>query len=167
MADNTELYQSLILDHNRAPRNHGPPAAPAPGEPVSDFRVADGRNPMCGDQLRVWLTVGPDNRVAEVRFAGKGCAISQASASLMTVAVKGKTREEAEAMFARFHDLVTGKTVDEEARAALGKLVVFGGVSRFPARVKCASLGWHAMRAALNAEPAATLPAAAPAVSTE
>jgi nitrogen fixation NifU-like protein len=152
--DNTELYQSLILDHNRAPRNYGEPA-------VVD-RVADGRNPMCGDQLRVWLTLDADGKVAEVRFAGKGCAISLASASLMTVAVKGKTREEAEAMFARFHDLVTGKTVDEEARAALGKLVVFGGVSRFPARVKCASLGWHAMRAALNAEPAA-----APAVSTE
>ncbi|HWE42315.1 MAG TPA: SUF system NifU family Fe-S cluster assembly protein [Gemmatimonadaceae bacterium] len=162
MADNTELYQSLILDHNRAPRNYGPPAAPVPGAPASDVRVADGRNPMCGDQLRVWLTLDADGRVAEVRFAGKGCAISQASASLMTVAVKGKTREDAEAMFARFHDLVTGKTVDEEARAALGKLVVFGGVSRFPARVKCASLGWHAMRAALHAEPAA-----APAVSTE
>jgi len=154
MADNTELYQSLILDHNRSPRNHGAPA-------VVD-RVADGRNPMCGDQLRVWLTLDADDRVTEVSFAGKGCAISQASASLMTVAVKGKTRAEAEAMFERFHDLVTGKTVDEEARAALGKLVVFGGVSRFPARVKCASLGWHAMRAALNAEPAA-----APAVSTE
>jgi len=154
MADNTELYQSLILDHNRSPRNHGPPV-------VVD-RVADGRNPMCGDQLRVWLTLDGDDRVAEVRFAGKGCAISQASASLMTVAVKGKTRAEAEAMFQRFHDLVTGKAVDDTAKAALGKLVVFGGVSRFPARVKCASLGWHAMRAALHAEPAA-----APAVSTE
>ncbi len=153
MSDNTELYQSLILDHNRSPRNHGAPA-------VVD-RVADGRNPMCGDQLRVWVTLDGD-RVADVRFAGKGCAISQASASLMTVAVKGKTRAEADAMFDRFHDMVTGKPADEAATAALGKLVVFGGVSRFPARVKCASLGWHAMRAALHADPAA-----APAVSTE
>ena len=154
MADITELYQSLILDHNRSPRNHGAPA-------VVD-RVADGRNPMCGDQLRVWVTLDDDERVTDVRFDGKGCAISQASASLMTVAVKGKTRAEAEAMFERFHDLVTGKPVDDATKAALGRLVAFGGVSRFPARVKCASLSWHAMRAALNAEPAA-----APAVTTE
>ena len=154
--DVTELYQSLILDHNRSPRNYGAPA-------LVD-RVADGRNPMCGDQLRVWLTLH-DDRVSEVRFAGKGCAISQASASLMTVAVKGKTRVEAEQIFEHFHDLVTGKAVDEQSKAALGKLVAFGGVSRFPARVKCASLGWHAMRAALNGVPAPL--AAAPAVSTE
>ena len=154
MADITELYQSLILDHNRSPRNHGAPA-------VVD-RVADGRNPMCGDQLRVWVTLDDDERVTDVRFDGKGCAISQASASLMTVAVKGKTRAEAEALFARFHDLVTGKPVDDATKGALGRLVAFGGVSRFPARVKCASLSWHAMRAALNAEPAA-----APAVTTE
>ncbi len=156
MADITDLYQSLILDHNRSPRNYGEPA-------VVD-RVADGRNPMCGDQLRVWLTLD-DERVSEVRFAGKGCAISQASASLMTVAVKGKTRAEAEQIFERFHDLVTGKPVDDTSRAALGKLVAFGGVSRFPARVKCASLGWHAMRAALNGAKAPV--AAAPSVSTE
>lgn len=156
MADITELYQSLILDHNRSPRNYGAPA-------VVD-RVADGRNPMCGDQLRVWLTFDGD-RVADVRFEGKGCAISQASASLMTVAVKGKTREEAKAIFERFHDLVTGKPMDAEARAALGKLIAFGGVSRFPARVKCASLGWHAMHAALEAAPAPL--AAIPPVSTE
>ena len=155
MSDTTELSQRHILAPSRSPRNHGAPA-------VVD-RVADGRNPMCGDQLRVWVALDGDDRVSEVRFAGKGCAISQASASLMTVAVKGKTRDEAEAMFARFHDLVTGKPVDDGAKSALGKLVVFGGVSRFPARVKCASLGWHAMRAALNARPAA----AAPAVSTE
>ena len=162
--DITELYQSLILDHNRSPRNQGPPSPPAAGEPARDDRVADGRNPMCGDQLRVWLTLSPDERVADVRFMGKGCAISQASASLMTVAVKGKTRGEAEQMFERFHDLVTGKPVDDAGKAALGKLVAFGGVSRFPARVKCASLGWHAMRAALHGT---TTPAAAPAVSTE
>lgn len=164
MTDISDLYQSLILDHNRSPRNHGPPAPPAPGEPARDHRVADGRNPMCGDQLRVWLTLS-DDRVSEVRFAGKGCAISQASASLMTVAVKGKTCDEADQIFERFHDLVTGKAVDDASRAALGKLVAFGGVSRFPARVKCASLGWHAMRAALRGPSA---PLAGPsAVSTE
>ena len=137
----TELYQSLILDHNRSPRNNG--------ELAGANRVADGRNPMCGDQLRVWLKVDGD-RIADVAFLGKGCAISQASASLMTTVVKGKTSAEAELMFDRFHDLVTGKPLDDPARAALGKLAAFGGVSRFPARVKCASLSWHAMRAALR-----------------
>jgi nitrogen fixation NifU-like protein len=139
--DISELYQSLILDHNRSPRNKR--------ELADANRVADGRNPMCGDQLRVWLRVD-DDRIADVAFVGQGCAISQASASMMTSAVKGKTRAEAEQMFDRFHDLVTGKPLDEPARAALGKLAAFGGVSRFPARVKCASLSWHAMRAALH-----------------
>jgi len=125
----SELYQSLILDHNRSPRNNG--------ELAGANRVAEGRNPMCGDQLRVWLKVDGD-RIADVAFLGKGCAISQASASLMTTVVKGKTRGEAELMF------------DRSTRAALGKLAAFGGVSRFPARVKCASLSWHAMRAALH-----------------
>ena len=139
--DITELYQSLILDHNRSPRNNG--------ELAGANRVAEGRNPMCGDQLRVWLKVDGD-RIADVAFLGKGCAISQASASLMTTVVKGMTRAEAELMFDRFHDLVTGKPLDDSTRAALGKLAAFGGVSRFPARVKCASLSWHAMRAALH-----------------
>jgi nitrogen fixation NifU-like protein len=139
--DITDLYQSLILDHNRSPRNNH--------ELAGANRVADGRNPMCGDQLRVWLKVD-DDRIADVAFVGRGCAISQASASMMTSAVKGKTRAEAEQMFDRFHDLVTGKPIDDPARAALGKLAAFGGVSRFPARVKCASLSWHAMRAALH-----------------
>lgn len=139
--DISELYQSLILDHNRSPRNNH--------ELAGANRVADGRNPMCGDQLRVWLKVD-DDRIADVAFVGRGCAISQASASMMTTAVKGKTRAEAEQMFDRFHDLVTGKPIDDPARAALGRLAAFGGVSRFPARVKCASLSWHAMRAALH-----------------
>jgi nitrogen fixation NifU-like protein len=165
MADITELYQSLILDHNRSPRNYGAPDAAGRGAAAMDYRVAEGRNPMCGDQLRIWLAVGGDDRVADVRFAGKGCAISQASASLMTVAVKGKTRVEAERMFHRFHDLVTGQPMSDEAREALGKLAAFGGVARFPARVKCASLGWHAMHAALNAPGSAA--GDAPAVSTE
>ncbi|HEX2778728.1 MAG TPA: SUF system NifU family Fe-S cluster assembly protein, partial [Gemmatimonadaceae bacterium] len=156
-----DLYQSLILDHSRSPRNYGaPPASPVPGTPAAGygFRSADGNNPMCGDTVRVWVAVEGD-RVADVRFTGKGCAISQASASLMTTAVKGKTRAEADRIFERFHDMVTGKPLDDDARAALGKLVAFGGVSRFPMRVKCASLGWHAMRAALHGD--------APRVSTE
>jgi nitrogen fixation NifU-like protein len=107
--DVSELYQSLILDHNRSPRNKG--------ELAGANRVADGRNPMCGDQLRVWLRVDGD-RIADVAFLGKGCAISQASASLMTTVVKGKTRAEAEAMFDRFHDLVTGKPLDDPTRCA-------------------------------------------------
>lgn len=139
--DLSELYQSLILDHNRSPRNNH--------ELADANRVADGRNPMCGDQLRVWLKMDED-RISDVAFVGKGCAISQASASMMTTAVKGKTRAEVEQMFDRFHDLVTGKPLDDTSRAALGKLAAFGGVSRFPARVKCASLSWHAMRAALH-----------------
>lgn len=140
MSDIGDLYQSLIMDHNRSPRNTG--------ELVGADRVADGRNPMCGDQLRVWLKLDGD-RIADVRFVGKGCAISQASASLMTTAVKGKTTDEATRLFEAFHDLVTGKPMDEAGRRTLGKLAAFGGVSRFPARVKCASLSWHAMRAAL------------------
>ena len=143
MADITELYQSLILDHKRSPRNHGAPA-------VVD-RVADGRNPMCGDQLRVWVTLDDDGRVTDVRFAGKGCAISQASASLMTVAVKGKTRAEAEAMFERFHDLVTGKlSLSPTEARAMGEMAAFSGVSKFPIRVKCASMPWHTLRKALG-----------------
>ena len=161
MPDLGDLYQSLILDHNRSPRNYGaPPASPVPGAPAAEngFRSADGNNPMCGDTVRVWVALEGD-RLADVRFTGKGCAISQASASLMTTAVKGKTRAEADRIFERFHDMVTGKPLDDDARAALGKLVAFGGVSRFPMRVKCASLGWHAMRAALHGD--------APRVSTE
>lgn len=134
--DFDELYQSIILDHNRRPHN---------------FRVmpdasshADGTNPMCGDQLTVWLRLDGD-RVADVSFQGSGCAISKASASLMTQAVKGKTREEAEQLFKSFHAMVTG-TGDG---ANLGALKSLSGVSRFPLRVKCASLAWHAFRAAL------------------
>ena len=156
-----DLYQSLILEHSRSPRNYGAPAATSvPGAPLAGngFRSADGNNPMCGDIVRVWVALAGD-RLADVRFTGKGCAISQASASLMTTAVKGRTREEADRIFERFHDMVTGKPLDDEARAALGKLAAFGGVARFPMRVKCASLGWHAMRAALHGD--------APRVSTE
>lgn len=139
MADMNELYQSVILDHNRAPRNFGrlPDAN----------RHAEGRNPLCGDELSVWLKLGAGERIEDVKFEGSGCAISKASASLMTSAVKGKTREEALDLFARFHALVTGEPGSPET---LGKLAVFKGVVEFPVRVKCASLSWHTLKAALE-----------------
>jgi nitrogen fixation NifU-like protein len=139
VSDLQELYQAVILDHNRAPRNYGALAGAT--------RTADGRNPLCGDEVHVALRVTGEV-IDEVRFTGRGCAISKASASLMTSAVKGKSVAEAEALFRRFHALVTG----QEGAGDLGPLVVFSGVSRFPARVKCASLPWHALRAALAAD---------------
>ncbi|MFN9796484.1 MAG: Fe-S cluster assembly sulfur transfer protein SufU [Gemmatimonas sp.] len=151
MTDLQELYQSVILDHNRKPRNFG--ALPEAN------READGKNPLCGDEVHVALVL-QDDTITDVRFTGHGCAISKASASLMTAAVKGKTRAEAEALFDRFHTLVLGK--DADAGKDLGPLVVFSGVSRFPVRVKCASLAWHTLKAALESEAAG--PAA---VSTE
>jgi nitrogen fixation NifU-like protein len=139
------------LDHNRKPRNFG--ALPEAN------READGKNPLCGDEVHVALVLQGDT-ITDVRFTGHGCAISKASASLMTAAVKGKTRAEAEALFERFHTLVLGK--DADAGKDLGQLVVFSGVSRFPVRVKCASLAWHTLKAALESD--ASDPAA---VSTE
>lgn len=137
-----ELYQSLILDHNRAPRNFR-------AMPDAD-RKAEGYNPLCGDQLSVWLKFDGD-RIADVSFQGNGCAISRASASLMTTEVKGKTRAEAARMFEGFHRMIT----EGGARAAEPlppKLGAFAGVAEFPARVKCAALAWHALRQALDDE---------------
>jgi nitrogen fixation NifU-like protein len=135
--DLDELYQSIILDHNRRPQNF---------RRMDDATGhAEGLNPMCGDQLSVWLRLDGD-RIADASFQGSGCAISKASASLMTQAVKGKTREEAERLFASFHALVTG----HGEGPSLGALDALSGVSRFPLRVKCASLAWHAMRSALE-----------------
>jgi nitrogen fixation protein NifU and related proteins len=134
------LYQDLILDHNRAPRNF---------RTIEDAnRRVEGHNPLCGDRLTVWLKMEGD-RIEDAAFQGSGCAISRASASLMTTAVKGKTRMEAEDLFERFRRLVTGTMAAEEAQS-LGKLAAFGGVSEFPVRIKCASLSWHALRAALD-----------------
>ncbi|HKH84694.1 MAG TPA: SUF system NifU family Fe-S cluster assembly protein [Gemmatimonadales bacterium] len=140
MASLSGLYQDLILDHNRAPQNYR--------QMVDANRRADGTNPLCGDRLTVWLKV-EDDTIKDVTFQGAGCAISKASASLMTAAVKGRTRTEAEALFERFRRLVTGDLPDSEA-GTLGKLAVFSGLSEFPVRVKCASLSWHALKAALN-----------------
>jgi nitrogen fixation NifU-like protein len=141
MADLRELYQEVILDHNRRPRNFGALEQPS--------RKADGFNPLCGDKLTVYLHL-EGARVASVSFHGSGCAISKASASMMTDAVKGKTIAEAEALFERFHEMVTAAPGEGPPPDKLGKLAVFAGVREFPARVKCASLAWHALHAALT-----------------
>ncbi len=138
MSSASELYQSIILDHNRAPRNY----RELPGASHS----AEGYNPLCGDQLKVWLTLDGD-RISDVTFQGSGCAISKASASLMTTVVKGKTIAEASKVFESFHRMVTGQGGPADDLPA--KLAVFSGVREFPARVKCASLAWHALRNAL------------------
>jgi nitrogen fixation NifU-like protein len=134
------LYQEIILEHNRKPRNFR--------EMADASRTVEGNNPLCGDKLTLWVKMDGDT-VSDVSFKGEGCAISKASASLMTAAVKGKTRGEAEALFERFHDLVTGDLPESE-QAELGSLRALGGVSRFPMRVKCASLAWHALHSALS-----------------
>jgi len=148
-----DLYRDVILDHNRQPRNFGP-------LPEANASI-EGFNPLCGDRLTLRLRLVGD-RVADIRFEGQGCAISTASASLMTEAVKGKTRDEALALFERVHSLLTDESaeVDDDA---LGKLAALSGVREFPARVKCASLCWHTLVSALNS-PA---PQSAPSVSTE
>jgi nitrogen fixation NifU-like protein len=143
MATMNELYQNVILDHNRTPRNFRQ-MADATGH-------AEGRNPVCGDQLSVWIKEDSAGCIEDVSFEGSGCAISKASASLMTQAVKGTTRDEALALFERFHALVTGRAKDQEK---LGKLEVFSGVAEFPVRVKCASLSWHTLKAALERQTA-------------
>ena len=147
MSELSELYQQVILDHNKKPRNYR--------ELEGANRVAEGHNPLCGDQLTVYLKM-EDAVVGEVSFVGSGCAISKASASMMTQAVKGKTREEAETLFGEFHRMVTGELDEEAEPNQLGRLKIFAGVRDYPARVKCASLSWHTMRAALEGEDTAS-----------
>jgi nitrogen fixation NifU-like protein len=141
MSDLTDLYQEVILDHNRRPRNFGT---------LTDAtRIANGHNPLCGDRLKLYLKLDGD-RIANIAFEGSGCAISKASASLMTDAVKGQSIADVNALFARFHQVVTtpiDEAIDEES---VGKLAVLAGVREFPARVKCASLAWHTLKAALE-----------------
>lgn len=141
MSDVRGLYQEIILDHNKKPHN---------------FRVmadadhhADGYNPLCGDRITVYVKLDGD-RITDVSFKGSGCAISTASASILTDVLKGKTRAEIEALFQQFHALVTGHAPRDGQGPELGKLAVFSGVSEFPARVKCASLAWHTLRSALE-----------------
>jgi SUF system FeS assembly protein, NifU family len=135
------LYQDVILDHNKSPRNF---------RVMTDAtNVVDGYNPLCGDHYKIYLKV-EDDVVKEVAFQGSGCAISKASASLMSVIMKGKTKAEAEELFNKFHVLVTGELNAEANSEELGRLVAFAGVSEFPARVKCAILAWHTVHSALQ-----------------
>jgi len=141
MADLRDLYQEVILEHSKQPRNYR--VLP------SANRQAEGFNPLCGDHYTVYLQVEGE-AIRDISFQGTGCAISKASASMMTQSLKGKTRQEAEKVFEKFHKLVTGHNGSESED--LGKLAVFAGVSEFPVRVKCATLGWHAVRAALQGQ---------------
>jgi nitrogen fixation NifU-like protein len=141
VSDTEALYQEIILEHNRKPRNFR--------EMVDADRTVQGRNPMCGDALTLWVKWNDDDTIADISFKGEGCAISKSSASIMTTAVKGKSREDAAVVFEKFHDLVTGVLPADQAKE-LGSMRAFGGVSRFPLRVKCASLAWHALKSALD-----------------
>ena len=143
MSELSDLYQEIILEHNKNPRNFR--------EIEGADRTADGNNPLCGDALRVYVKLDGDT-VSDVAFKGSGCAISKASASIMTQAIKGKSKEEAETLFDQFHRMVTGALDIEAEENSLGKLRIFAGVLEFPARVKCASLSWHTLHAALQGE---------------
>ncbi len=143
MSELSDLYQEVILEHNKNPRNFR--------EIADADQYADGKNPLCGDALRVYIKTENDV-VTDVAFKGSGCAISKASASMMTQAVKGKTSAEAESIFNEFHKMVTGELDIETDDNDLGKLRIFSGVLEFPARVKCASLSWHTLHAALKGE---------------
>jgi len=143
MSELNELYQETILDHNKNPRNFR--------EIKGADQTADGKNPLCGDALRVYVEMDGET-VNDVAFKGAGCAISKASASMMTEAIKGKSKEDAEMLFNEFHKMVTGELDIETEENHLGKLRIFAGVLEFPARVKCASLSWHTLNAALHGE---------------
>ena len=138
----TELYQQVILEHNKNPRNCK--------KLQNATHVAEGYNPLCGDHLKVYVHVNQNNIIEDIAFEGDGCAISKASTSMMTVSLKGKTVEEAKNLFHQFHRLITGELNPETEEHALGKLAIFSGVWHFPARVKCASLAWHTMNGSLE-----------------
>jgi nitrogen fixation NifU-like protein len=143
MSDLRDLYQDVILEHSKTPRNYGElPAA---------NHKAEGFNPLCGDRFTVYVSLEGDV-VRDISFQGSGCAISKASASMMTQSVKGKTLAEAEKIFERFHEMVTGQSPATDNESWLGKLTVFSGVSEFPVRVKCATLAWHTLNAALEGQ---------------
>jgi nitrogen fixation NifU-like protein len=141
MSDLSSLYQEVILDHSKRPRNFHP-------LDNADHH-AEGYNPLCGDKVSIYLHL-VDDRIADISFQGSGCAISTASASILTETLKGKTRAEAEALFEVFHNLVTGRPAKTPDASKLGKLAVFSGVWEFPVRVKCATLAWHTLRSALE-----------------
>jgi nitrogen fixation protein NifU and related proteins len=141
MTELRELYQEVILEHNKAPRNCR--------RPDETNCSAEGYNPLCGDHFTIFLDVEGDT-IRDIGFLGSGCAISKASASMMTQSVKGKTRVEAAHLFEQFHSLVTGRAKTNGDHSDIGKLTVFSGVSAFPARVKCATLAWHTLQTALE-----------------
>jgi nitrogen fixation NifU-like protein len=141
-SDLKDLYQQVIVDHSKKPRNF---------RAIESARRVDGYNPLCGDRVTVYVKMDGD-KIADIGFQGTGCAISTASASLLTEALKGKTLEDAEALFGAFHDLVTGLEPRHGEAPALGKLEAFSGVCDYPTRVKCATLAWHTLRAALKGE---------------
>ena len=141
MADLRDLYQELILEHSKAPRNYR--------ELKEADHKAEGFNPLCGDHFTVYLRLEGD-AIRDIAFQGSGCAISKASASMMTQSLKGKTKAEAEALFEKFHNVVIGHPEANGNQTELGKLAVFSGVSEFPTRVKCATLAWHTLQAALE-----------------
>lgn len=143
MSELSELYQQVILDHNKKPRNFR--------KLESANHTAEGYNPLCGDQLTIYVNLAGD-AVQEIAFEGSGCAISKAAASMMTQAVKGKSKEQVEDLFREFHSMVTGELDEETDENKLGNLKIFAGVRDFPVRVKCATLPWHTMHAALNNE---------------
>lgn len=147
MSELRDLYQEVILDHNRRPRNCRAITCPD--------RVADGHNPLCGDTVRVYLRIA-DGKIEEISFQGEGCAICTASCSLMTEAVTGKTVAEAKEIFEGFHEMLTG--VAEEVGVELGKLRVFEGVREYPVRVKCATLAWHTLSSAIDQPAQGTAP---------
>ena len=136
-----ELYQQVILDHNKSPRNFK--------KLETANHTAEGYNPLCGDKINVFVET-EDKKIKDISFLGSGCAISKASASLMSAFIKGKSIEETNLVFEKFHELITGKLTEDDAIDELGKLKVFAGVREFPVRVKCASLAWHTMLAALK-----------------
>ena len=143
MSELSELYQQVILDHNKKPRNFR--------KLEQANHSAEGYNPLCGDQLTIYVDL-EDNAVKEIGFEGSGCAISKAAASMMTQAVKNKSREQVEELFNEFHSMVTGELDEENEENKLGNLRIFAGVREFPVRVKCATLPWHTLHAALNNE---------------
>lgn len=141
MSELRDLYQEVILDHHKKPRNFR--------RPDGGYCHVDGYNPLCGDRITVFVKV-EDGKIQDISFQGAGCAISTASASMMTESLKGKTLAEAEEVFQGFHQMLTGRDEPEDTEERLGKLAVFSGVREFPVRVKCATLAWHTLHAALE-----------------
>ncbi|MDB5102550.1 MAG: NifU-like protein [Fibrobacteres bacterium] len=148
MSRSNELYQQVILDHNKNPRNYR--------EMADAAYVCEGHNPLCGDHITIYVNVDPEGRISDLSFQGNGCAISKASASMMTAFLKGKPIEEARVIFKEFHEMVTGEFDPKSRENHLGKLTLFEGVKEYSSRIKCASLAWHALMGALEKKTSAS-----------